>query len=51
LQTEENVAGKKLLLVLWCSYRQYQAYRRKTKTGTYYEIVRKMLFTSEIDML
>jgi len=29
-QTEENVARKKLLVVLWCSYRQY--YRRKANT-------------------
>jgi len=43
LQTEENVARKKLLVVLWCSYRQY--YRRKAKTIKLY---RKM-FTSEID--
>jgi len=30
LQTEENVARKKLLVVLWCSYRQY--YRKKANT-------------------
>jgi len=45
LQTEENVARKKLLVVLWCSYGQY--YRRKANTiGLLY----RKIFTSGIDM-
>jgi len=43
LQTEENVAHKKLLVVSWCPYRQY--YRRKAKTIKLYG----KMFTSEID--
>jgi len=45
LQTEENVARKKLLVVLLCSYRQY--YRRKANTIKLYGNI----FTSEIDIL
>jgi len=44
LQTEENVARKKSLVVLWCSYRQY--YRRKANTTKSYG----KIFTSEIDI-
>jgi len=44
LQTEVNVARKNLVVVLWCSCKQY--YHRKANTM---ELYGKM-FTSELDM-
>jgi len=43
LQAEVNAARKKLLVVSWCSYRQY--YRSKANTIRLYG----KIFTSEID--
>jgi len=44
LQSEENVTRKKLLVVLWCSYKQY--YRIKANNIKLYG----KMFSSEINI-